>query len=63
MLALFTIFYYNTSLQTYFARSSMEEWRASDGVFNLGHFYHIIVKTLSEKDDAWVTSTMDWWQR
>lgn len=50
-------------LQTYFALSSMTEWGHQDGSFDLKHFYHIIVKVLSDDKNKWVKETMDWWQR
>jgi hypothetical protein len=40
----------------------MKQWGVADGSFNLIHFYHLIVKTLSNDTDQWVTETMDWWQ-
>jgi hypothetical protein len=41
----------------------MKQWGVADGSFNLIHFHHLIVKTLSNNTDQWVTETMDWWQR
>jgi hypothetical protein len=41
----------------------MEEWGTVDGSFSLIHFYHLIVKSISDKADEWTASTMDWWQR
>jgi hypothetical protein len=41
----------------------MKQWGVADGSFSLIHFYHLIVKTLSNNTDQWVTETMDWWQR
>jgi hypothetical protein len=47
----------------YVGLSSMKQWGIADGSFNLIHFYHLIVKTLSNNTDKWVAETMDWWQR
>lgn len=33
------------------------------GTFSLIHFYHVIVKTLSNGTLPWVVETMEWWQR
>jgi hypothetical protein len=41
----------------------MVEWGTSNGTFNLIHFYHLIIKTMSDGADQWVVETMDWWQR
>ena len=41
----------------------MRQWANMDGAFNLIHFYHLIVKTLADSTDEWVTETMNWWQR
>jgi hypothetical protein len=41
----------------------MKQWGTTDESFNLIHFYHLIVKTLSNNTDQWVIETMDWWQR
>jgi len=44
--------------QTYVALSSMKEWATTNGEFNLIHFYHLIIKTLSDKTDYWVIETL-----
>jgi hypothetical protein len=49
-------------LQTYVGLSSVS-WGDKDGTFSLIHFYHLIVKTLSNNEDQWVVDTLDWWQR
>ena len=49
--------------QAYIGLSSMWQWGNVDGTFNLIHFYHLIVKTLSDRTDKWVIETMDWWQK
>jgi len=49
--------------QTYVGLSSMRQWGTADGTFNLTHFYHLIVKTISDEADQWVSETMSWWQR
>jgi hypothetical protein len=49
--------------QAYVGLSSMPVWDTVDGTFNLIHFYHLIVKTISDETDKWVAETMDWWQR
>lgn len=41
----------------------MTTWGYKDGAFDLRHFYHIIVDTLSVSGSKWVKETMDWWQR
>ena len=41
----------------------MNQWGTCDGTFSLIHFYHIIVKTLSDTTDEWVAETMKWWKR
>ena len=41
----------------------MKQWGAKDGTFNLGHFYHLIIRTLEDEEDQWVKETMEWWQR
>ena len=41
----------------------MPQWGTKDGMFNLTHFYHLIVNTLSEKTNQWVIQMMDWWQK
>ena len=33
------------------------------GTFSLVHFYHVIVKTLSNSTLPWVIETMEWWQQ
>lgn len=49
-------------LQTYIGLSSAP-WGEKDGTFSLIHFYHLIVKTLSNSGDQWVLDTLAWWQR
>ena len=49
-------------LQTYIGLSSVG-WGDKDGTFSLIHFYHLIVKTLSDSSDKWVVDTLAWWQR
>jgi hypothetical protein len=34
-----------------------------DGAFSLIHFYHLIIKTLSDSTDQWVVDTLKWWNR
>jgi hypothetical protein len=41
----------------------MRQWGAFDGTFSLIHFYHLIVKTLSDNTEKWVAETMGWWQK
>jgi len=41
----------------------MKEWGTTDGTFNLIHFYHLIVKTLTSDTDEWVLQTISWWKR
>ena len=41
----------------------MKCWANTDGTFNLIHFYYLIMKTLTDAKDDWVTETMNWWQR
>ena len=53
----------NSGLQTYVGLSSMGSWGDTDGTFNLIRFYHLIMKTLSDNADPWVTNTLDWWQK
>ena len=50
-------------LQTYVGLSSMTTWGDMDGTFSLIHFYHLIIKTLSNNEDPWVVDTLDWWQK
>lgn len=50
-------------LKTYIGLSSMKQWGPMDGTFSLIHLYHLIIKTLSNNADQWVTETMDWWQK
>jgi hypothetical protein len=50
------------SIQTYIALSCVE-WGTTDGTFNFVHFYHLIIKTISNSNDEWVAETMDWWQK
>jgi len=33
------------------------------GTFSLIHFYHVIIKTLTNNTLPWVIETMAWWQR
>jgi len=49
--------------QTYVRLSSMKEWATTDGAFNLIHFYHLIMRTLSDKTNQWVIETMNWWKK
>ena len=49
-------------LQTYIGLSSAP-WGEKDGTFSLIHFYHLIVKTLSNHEDQWALDTLAWWQR
>ena len=49
--------------QTYIGLSSIPMWGDSHDTFNLVHFYHLIVKTLSDDTDGWVTETIGWWKR
>jgi hypothetical protein len=49
-------------LQTYIGLSSAP-WGEKDGTLSLIHFYHLIVKTLSNDGDPWVLDTLAWWQR
>jgi len=41
----------------------MKEWATTDGAFDLIHFYHLIVRTLSDKTNQWVIETMRWWKK
>jgi hypothetical protein len=52
-----------TNPQTYLGLSSLPSWGPTDGTFNLIRFYHLIVKTLSDDTDEWVTQTLSWWKR
>ena len=52
----------SSPLQTYIGLSSVG-WGDKDGTFNLIHFYHLIVKTLSDGSDKWAVDTLAWWQR
>jgi hypothetical protein len=49
-------------LQTYIGLSTAA-WGEKDGTFSLIHFYHLIVKTLSNDEDQWALDTLAWWQR
>ena len=42
---------------------STAEWTDMVGTFSLVHFYHVIIKTLSNSTLPWVIKTMEWWQR
>ena len=52
-----------TPSQTYMGLSAMEIWGEMDRTFSLVHFYHLIIKTLSDGEDPWVVETLGWWQR
>jgi len=49
--------------QTYIGLSSIPMWGDTHDAFNLVHFYHLIVKTLSDDTDGWVAKTVSWWKR
>lgn len=51
-----------SAIQTYCGLSSAKTWGAQDGTFNLIHFYHLIIQTLSDTEDKWVQDTLNWWQ-
>ena len=52
-----------TPSQTYIGLSAMPTWGEMDGTFSLVHFYHLIIKTLTDGKDPWVVETLSWWQR
>ena len=49
-------------LRTYIGLSSAP-WGEKDGTFSLIHFYHLIIKILSNHEDQWVLDTLAWWQQ
>jgi len=52
-----------THPQTYIGLSSIPMWGEAHGTFNLIHFYHLIVKTLSDDTNEWAVQTIAWWKR